>query len=103
MSRREFNNYCSWLFPILEEFDCRVDVSTYGPQERRVNGYLAERLLGVYVTKRKMEGNVRIGELPRVHFIPDASDRRKKQLEMALLPAGSRRRAWVKAVTRSGG
>lgn len=103
MRRPVFQDYCAWLFSILEEFDRRADVSGYGPQERRVNGYLAERLLGVYCTRRKAEGKLRILELPRVHFIPDAGERRKKKLELALLPAGSRRRAWIKSMTRRGG
>ena len=102
MKRQVFHDYCGWLFPILEEFDRRADVSGYGPQERRVNGYLAERLLGVYCTQAKAEGKLRVLELPRVHFVPDAAERRKKQLELALLPAGSRRRAWIKAVARRG-
>ena len=102
MKRQVFRDYCGWLFPVLEEFDRRADVSGYGTQERRVNGYLAERLLGVYCTWLKAEGNLRVLELPRVHFVPDAGARRKKQLELALLPAGSRRRAWVKRMARRG-
>lgn len=103
MSRRVFRDYCSWLFSILEEFDRRADVSGYGPQERRVDGYLAERLLGVYVTRRKAEGTVSAAELPRVHFVPDAAARRKTRLLNALLPPGSKRRAAVKARSRRSG
>lgn len=100
MSRKEFHRYCSWLFPILEEFDRRADVSGYGSQERRVNGYLAERLLGVYVTRRKVEDGISAAELPRVHFVPDAAARRKTRLLNALLPPGSKRRYWVKSLKK---
>lgn len=102
MKRQVFRDYCAWLFPVLEEFDRLADVSGYGPQERRVNGYLAERLLGVYCTHVKAEGTLRVRELPRVHFVPDDAARHKKQLELALLPAGSRRRAWIKSMVRRG-
>lgn len=100
MKRDVFHHYCSWLFAILEEFDRRADLAGYGPQELRVDGYLAERLLGVYYTHVKMQGGLKTLELPRVHFFPSDSERRKKQLVSFLLPPGSRRRAAVKALTR---
>lgn len=95
-----FERYCQWLFPILEEFDRRADWTGRGPQELRVDGYLAERLFGVFYTKVKTEG-LRTLELPRVDFLPDRGVRYKRKLLNALLPPGSRRRAWVKG--RAGG
>lgn len=35
MKRQVFQDYCGWLFPILEEFDRRTDTSGYSLQERR--------------------------------------------------------------------
>ena len=93
MKRELFLDYCSWLFPILEEFDRRRDVSGYSIQERRVDGYLAERLLGVYSSCRQ---GIRTLELPRVHFVPGAAVRCGKRALNAVLPPGSRRRAEVK-------
>jgi len=95
MRREIFQSYCGWLFPILEEFDRRTDTSAYSPQERRVDGYLAERLFGIYYTSCR--GKMHTLELPRVHFIPNGRECRKKQLLNALLPPGSRRRSLVKA------
>ena len=97
MGREIFRNYCTWLFPLLAEFDAWADTSGYSPQERRVDGYLAERLLGVYAAWLRREGSVKMLELPRVHFIPEAKERRSKQLLNALLPPGSRRRAGAKS------
>ena len=37
--------YCTWLFPLLEEFDARLDTSAYTPFEARATGRVAERLL----------------------------------------------------------
>lgn len=91
-----FFHYCAWLFSILEEFDRRAEVAHYGPQESRVNGYLAERLLGVYLTHMRLAGNTSILELPRVHFISEAGTRQKQKFLGAILPPGTRRRSWVK-------
>lgn len=92
-----FEDYCGWLFPLLEEFDRRADLAGYGPQEQRVEGYLAERLLGVWVTHHR---ELRQLELPRVHFIADPAQRRKQQLVNLLLPPGSKRRSVVKKAAR---
>lgn len=98
IARREvFQDYCGWLFPLLEEFDRRVDKTGYGPQEQRVDGYLAERLLGIWATHHR---ELRQLELPRVHFIEDGVQRRKKQLINLLLPPGSLRRSRIKSLTR---
>ena len=96
MRRGVFDDYCRWLFPLLEEFDRRADVSAYSPQERRVDGYLAERLLGVYYTKNK--DSLRTLELPRVHFDGEEPlrSRAQKRLLYALCPPGTKWRATVK-------
>ena len=93
MRREIFCDYCAWLFPILEEFDQRTDISDYSPQERRVDGYLAERLLGIYVTFRRSK--LKILELPRVHFYPRGEYTRRKLLN-TVLPPGSQQRSMIK-------
>jgi len=98
MRRSVFDAYCAWLFPLLEEFDRRTDTSGYSPQEARVDGYLAERLLGVYAAAGG--GMLKTLALPRVQFEPDAKALTKKRLELALLPAGTRRRAAVKRLLK---
>ena len=62
MRWKYFDQYCQWLFDILECFDERV----YNPLPRTA-GYLAERLFGVWFTYQKQQG-IKCGELPRVHF-----------------------------------
>lgn len=94
MNRETFFDYCGWLFPILREFDETADLSGYSAQELRVDGYLAERLFGVYYTKRR--ASLACLELPRVHFEPDTGRRVKQQVINALLPPGSGLRARVK-------
>ena len=97
MSQPVFDDYCRWLFSILAEFDRRADMTGYGPQELRVDGYLAERLFGVYRTHRS--GELRVLELPRVHFDGfggTAAEHRRTRLLYYLLPPGSTLRARVK-------
>lgn len=95
MSRPVFDRYCEWLFPILAEFDRRADLTGYGPQELRVDGYLAERLFGGFYTELRAEG-ARTLELPRVQFIPEAGERNRRRFVNAILPPGTKRRAAVK-------
>lgn len=47
--RREvFDSYCGWLFPILFELERGVDMTGYTDYQRRLFGFLSERLLSVY-------------------------------------------------------
>ena len=100
MKKTVFHDYCAWLFSILEEFDRREDLDGYSPQERRVDGYLAERLLGAYAGW--LVGQASILELPRIHFLPP-EDYRRQRLLNAVLPPGSRRRSVVKGLGRGAG
>lgn len=93
MKRRVFYDYCAWIFSVLEEFDRRANISDYGSQERRVNGYLAERLLGVWIRFKQSKG-IELLELPKVHFC--GREILSKRLLNTLLPPGSLRRATVK-------
>ncbi|MBR4654914.1 MAG: DUF4422 domain-containing protein [Kiritimatiellae bacterium] len=49
MKRPVFDGYCTWLFDILSELERRLDVSSYSEYDKRVFGFVAERLLDVYV------------------------------------------------------
>jgi hypothetical protein len=44
-----FDRYCSWLFPLLAQVEQKTDISNYDPFQARLYGYLAERLLRVWV------------------------------------------------------
>lgn len=68
MKKTVFEQYCSWLFPILEEFDAETDISLYNSQEYRVDGYLSEWLFGIWLTHNCSSYKIR--ELQRT-FIHD--------------------------------
>lgn len=99
MKRELFFNYCAWLFSILQEFDRQTDFTKYSGKACRVDGYLGERLFGVYYTWLKKQSTVRWAELPRVHFeaFPGETDNfwLMKRVNM-FLPPGTRRRAYAK-------
>jgi len=46
-----FNQYCEWLFAVLQQVEAVIDISQYDKQHQRLYGYLAEILLNVYVQK----------------------------------------------------
>ncbi len=54
MKWSDFDKYCEWLFSILQEAEKKIDVSNYDATQGRVYGYIAERLLNVYVYHNKM-------------------------------------------------
>ncbi|MBE7087974.1 MAG: DUF4422 domain-containing protein [Clostridiales bacterium] len=49
--KQTWNNYYSWLFSIFEKMEKEVNMQGYSNQEKRLYGYLAERLFTVFVEK----------------------------------------------------
>ncbi|RPE66426.1 lipopolysaccharide biosynthesis glycosyltransferase [Pacificibacter maritimus] len=48
-TRPVFEEYCEWLFPILDRLHNEIDTTEYSWQEARAVGYLAERLFSVFI------------------------------------------------------
>lgn len=70
MRRDLWEEYAAWLFDVLFEVERRIgdDVATRNGYQRRVYGFLAERLLNVWVRYRIGQSpSLRVGELP-CHF-----------------------------------
>lgn len=53
--RNLLDQYCRWLFPILFELEKQIDLSEYNAYQSRVFGFLAERLLNVWVLHQKLK------------------------------------------------
>ncbi len=45
----DFDNYCSWLFPLLYDFEKATDISSYSTLQKRIYGFMAERLFNVWL------------------------------------------------------
>ena len=58
-----FRRYCGWLFPLLFQLEQRLDLSGYSAYDQRVFGFVAERLLDVWLTVQRP----RCRELPLVY------------------------------------
>lgn len=56
--KKIFDQYCEWLFDILFEAERRIDISEYDDMQKRIFGFLSERLLRVWL----MNSNLRIRE-----------------------------------------
>ena len=70
MRKEIFNDYCSWLFPILERFMAESDMGHYSREGRRTPGHLAERLLNVYYRHHmRLGAGWRTKQVQCVHFI----------------------------------
>ena len=53
-SAAEFDAYCRWLFAVLTQVEAQVDMTGYTPYQKRLYGFLGERLLNVWVTHRRL-------------------------------------------------
>ena len=49
MKKERFDEYCSWLFSVLFELEKRLDISGYSKNDRRVFGFISERLLDIWI------------------------------------------------------
>ena len=64
MRRDILDAYCKWLFDILFELEACLDISQYSAVDRRVFGYVGERLLDVWIETN----HISYSELPVVNM-----------------------------------
>lgn len=96
MKWEHFDSYCKWLFDILNQFDERVKDPL-----PRTDGYLGERLFGIYFTWMQHMPHFNCAELPRLHFY-EYDDKQHRfstsRLTNYIFPPGSRRRAILRSL-----
>lgn len=49
------SKYCEWVFPILFEVEKRVDMTGYDDYQKRIYGFLTERLFDVWMDKQNLK------------------------------------------------
>lgn len=69
MKKEIFFEMCNFQFTILQEFEKIIDASKYTDEnKRRVYGYMAEILFGIFTYKLQKEKKYRIKDLQLVYF-----------------------------------
>ena len=63
-----FDELCTWIYPILEEFEKRIDVQKYDGYQSRVVGYIYERLVPVYIKAKKLK----VAYMPMLYISKDS-------------------------------
>ncbi|SEA56863.1 protein of unknown function [Oribacterium sp. KHPX15] len=72
------DNYCKWLFDVLFKLEKRVDISGYSVSDKRIFGYLSERLLNVWV----LHNDIKIKEFYLLNTEETLMDRMKKYFHL---------------------
>ncbi len=67
------DKYCEWIFDILFELEKQIDISSRDDHQKRVYGFLSERLFNVWIRKN----NLKIESLP-LFFIEQTKLQRLK-------------------------
>ena len=68
MRKDLYHEYCAWLFPLLFDLSKETDLSTYAPYQTRIYGFIAERLLNVWIEYKRQSAAPRILEAPMILF-----------------------------------
>ena len=66
MKKGLFNEYCDWLFDVIEKAEETIDISQYDFYQKRIWGFIAERLTNAYVAYAKAMHEAKVKELPSV-------------------------------------
>lgn len=57
--KKIFDAYCDFLFPVLFEAEKHIDISSYDNYQKRIYGFLSERMLNVFI----LHENLRVKEI----------------------------------------
>ena len=66
-----FDRYCNFLFGFLNKIEKQIDISAYSPKQTRIFGYMAERLLNIWLDKEGIVSR----RLPIINYRNDRRDK----------------------------
>lgn len=64
LKEKHYQEFMSWWFELLFEFERRIDLADYNDYQKRILGFMAERLLNVWFAYKKLD----CVELPVIYF-----------------------------------
>lgn len=76
-----FDNYCEWLFSILFEIEKYTDISSYSEYNKRLYGFLSERLINIWIH----HNNLKVKEYPVYMTDKSISERIIKKIKKVIL------------------
>lgn len=68
MKKELFDEYCTFMFDVLESFEKHNDISGYNMQQYRVTGFIAERLTNIFIHYVIGTGKYKVKELQTAYF-----------------------------------
>jgi len=72
MRKSIFDDYCAWLFPLLDEFMAVTDYTNYSQEAMRTPGHLAERLFNIYyLHQMRTDGSWKVKQVQCVHLMDE--------------------------------
>ena len=93
--KKLLDQYCSWLFDIIFELENRLDISDYSERDKRVFGFVAERLLDVWVDAN----GHKTAELPYIFIGSEHLPGKAVKMIARKLSGGVKRLAGSKKIT----
>ncbi|MBP3263705.1 DUF4422 domain-containing protein [Pseudobutyrivibrio sp.] len=78
------SKYSDWLFTILGDVESKLDISSWSKNEQRVYGFLAERLLDVYVDHNNLKvKNIKYKFLEKQNWIKKGYNFLKRKFNLS--------------------
>ncbi len=80
MRKDILDGYCSWLFDVLFKLEKRIDITGYSDNDKRVFGFVSERLLDVWIRTNNIEyKEIPVLNMESQHWLKKGTDFLKRK------------------------